>query len=76
MNSMMVDNALQNISEEESFAVNGGVVPEVAAALIAAAVAVIGGYVAMDMQNAVEQGRNDAYNDIYKNGSNGGVIKL
>lgn len=78
MKKIFVSNAFQVLAEEDSFEVNGGIAPQVIGALIAAAVTIVSGAVAMDMQNATEQGKNDAYNDIKnrQNGSSNGVILL
>lgn len=68
----------QTLNDKEYFEVDGGIPAPVVGALIAAAITIIGGLVSMDMQNAAEQGKNDAYNDIKdrQNGSGNGVILL
>lgn len=55
----------QIITDEELMDLNGGMIPPtIGAALIGAAVTLTIALISADMQNAVEQGKNDAYNDI------------
>lgn len=55
------------ISEDKAMEINGGIAPAIVAALIAAGVTIIGAGIKMDMDNAVNCGESDAYNDIKNN---------
>ncbi len=65
MSKKVVVDLCREVSYEELQQINGGIAPAIIAALIGAGVTILGGAIAMDMQNASERGKNDAYNDMY-----------
>ena len=59
MNSVFTE-----LNNKELLDINGGVAPAIIAAIIAAGVTITITVINYDMDNAVEQGKNDAYNDM------------
>lgn len=64
MNEIIVSSKLQFLNEEDYLEVNGGIATEIVVALITTGVVIAGGAIKMDMESAVEQGKNDAWNAI------------
>lgn len=63
-----MNNNFIEVSENDLLEVNGGLSIEVIT-LIGTVISVIVGVTKMDLDNASERGRNDAYNDMKRNNS-------